>query len=285
MAPTRTISRLTGAPRPRGGLAHVAQTDQLAFLSSVQVATPRQFGLAFDHDVWWAYKRLDRLARHGLIARARPQAGLPGVVWLTPAGLTAAGCVPGRQMQQSVDRLRHDLAVTELLVDLRTRAIPVIATERELRRDDAERPHCPDLVVATEAGECALEVEFSVKSRARLRRILDGYRGTRYAEVIYYLRSDGLARTLAQIASECGLGDRLELRPWMLWPDPTPRAAEIEAVAAAHRQADATPADPPRVSEPVRERDRAEAIEAWERELARRDGKTAPRLRRVLGGA
>ena len=285
MAPATTRSRLSRAPRPRGGVAHVTQADQLAVLSSVQVATPRQFGLAFAHDVWWAYKRLDRLALDGLIARARPRAGLPGVVWLTPAGLTVAGCVPGRQMQQSLERLRHDLAVTELLVDVRTRAIPVIATERELRRDDAERPHCPDLVVATEAGECAVEIEFSAKSRARLRRILDAYRRDRYAQVIYYLRSDGLARRVSQLARECGLADRLELRPWMLWPDPTPRAAEIEAVAAAHRQGCAAPADPPRASEPAREYERAEAIEAWERELARRDGRNGSTLRRVLGGA
>jgi hypothetical protein len=150
------------------------------FLTRVRVASPRQFGIAFDHDVWWAYKRIERLCSEELADRDRPLRDLPGVVWATPEGLAAVGLARARPPRLSLDRLGHDLAVTELLLSLeRTPGARVVA-ERELRRGQGSPPtgviravsgprypntHCPDLAV--EVGRRRWAVESSSPPKAR----------------------------------------------------------------------------------------------------------------------
>lgn len=268
--------------------------EQLRFLARVRVASPRQFGAAFEHDAWWAYKRIARLCDQGLADRARPLREFPAAVWATPAALAAVGLVRSRPPRLSLDRVAHDLAVTELLLELgRTPGVSVL-TERELRREQ-RRPgpipvaagrsagsttHCPDLVVEVEGRRWAVEIEFSAKGRERLRRILAAYRRSDYTGVVYYLREPALARAISRLALDCGLNGEFALRAWELWPDPSQDTAEIERVACRHREVASERGDsaPPTRRAPRedadidrRQRERAAAIEGWERELERRD--------------
>jgi hypothetical protein len=123
--------------RRRGGAAHVPILEQVRLLARVRGVSPRQFGAAFEHDAWSAYKRIQRLCEQGLADRARPLRDLPSVVWATPAGLAAVGLERSRPLRLSLDRLAHDLAFTELLLSLRRTAGGNVVTERELRRDQA----------------------------------------------------------------------------------------------------------------------------------------------------
>jgi hypothetical protein len=304
--------RETVATATRGGPAHVPVIDQLHFLVRVRVASPRQFGLAFDHDVWWAYKRIEQLCRQGLADRDRPLRDLPGVVWATPEGLAAVGLARARPPRLSLDRLAHDLAVTELLLSLRRTPGARVRGERELRRGQGSPPagvisvhagprhartHCPDLAVEFGGRRWAVEVEFSPKGKQRLRSILSGYRGSEYrGGVVYYVREPDLAATLSRTALDCGLGARLALRPWELWPSPSPSVGEIQGLARRHRELAeerVAPQEPSHRCNPAgasadeSERERLAAIEAWERQLERRDGQRGrrPRLGRRGKGA
>lgn len=294
-----------GAKRKRrGGTAHVPTIEQLRFLARVRVASPRQFGLAFEHDVWWAYKRIERLRADGLADRVRPLRELPGVVRATPDGLAAAGHARSRKPRLSLDRLGHDLAVTELLLHLRKTSAATIRYERELWRESGSPAgglirlpgwsarngrcahHCPDLAVDIESRRWAVEVEFTLKGSARLRSILAAYRESSYAGVVYYVREPAIARALLRGADESGLGRRLDLRAWELWPDPSDAAAEIEGLAFEARaratpglghshQTDGERAQQPTARSDERERERAAAITAWEKQLERRDADRA----------
>jgi hypothetical protein len=291
----------TVTPRPRGGAAHVPVIEQLRFLVRVRVASPRQFGIAFDHDVWWAYKRIEQLCKQGLADRARPLRDLPGVVWATPEGLAAVGLARVRPPRLSLDRMAHDLAVTELLLSLRRSPGAKAVGERELRRGQGSPPtgvirvnsgprhpitHCPDLSVEIGGRRWAVEVEFSAKGKQRLRSILSGYRGSEYhGGVVYYVREPDLAATLSRTALDCGLGAGLTLRAWELWPTPSRSAGEIRRVARQHRSlaAERVAPDPAPSRQPAAptgeelDHERSDAIEAWERQLERRDGERAAR--------
>jgi hypothetical protein len=104
-APAARAASHSRRPRRRGGSAHVSLLEQLRFLTRVRVASPRQFGAAFEHDAWWAYKRIARLCDQGLADRARPLREFPAAVWATPAGLAAVGLVRSRPPRLSLDRL------------------------------------------------------------------------------------------------------------------------------------------------------------------------------------
>lgn len=287
--------------RRPGGPAHVPLMEQLRFLTRVRVASPRQFGIALDHDVWWAYKRIEQLCKQGLAERSRPLRELPGIVWATPDGLAAAGLTRSRLPRPSVDRIGHDLAVTELLLSIEHAERQTVLSERELWRGAGEGPidvaggvsgpnrHCADLVVMMGETSWAAEVEFSLKGATRLRKILGAYRASPYEGVVYYVREPALARTISRLALEADVGDRLRIRPWRLWPAPSESADVIETIAQEHRAAASaavTPIREERAQRPQVDDERAAAIEAWDRELARRDREhkgNRLRLRAVKG--
>lgn len=291
----------------------MASLEQIRFLARVRVASPRQFACAFEHDVWWAYKRIQRLCEQGLADRARPLRDLPSVAWATPAALASAGLARSKPPSLSLDRLGHDLAVTELLLSLRRPAAGSVLTERELRREQGSPAaglirvapgqgtraalHCPDLAVEVEGGRWAVEIEFSAKGRERLLRILTAYRGSDYAGVVYYVREPALARAISRLALDCGLNGKLTLRAWELWPGPAQDAAEIESAARRHRALVTEDENDrsPTVRTPSedagndrRERERAAAIDAWERQLEHRDAQGSnrrPRFAHRVTGA
>jgi hypothetical protein len=150
--------------------------------------------------------------------------------------------------------------------------------------------HCPDLAVEVEGARWAVEVEFSVKGRERLRRILAAYGGSEYVGVVYYVREAALASVISRLSLDCGLNGRLRLRPGELWPSPSHAPAEIERIAREHRTSAIKPgndAAPPRGRSTAgresdrRERERMGAINAWERQVERRDKQEAGRRLRL----
>lgn len=281
--------------------------EQLRFLGRVRVCSPEQFAVAFEHDVWWAYKRIARLCTEGLADRARPLRHLPTAVWATPDGLAAAGLARSKRPKLSLDRLGHDLAATQLLLELEGGAGARVFSERELRREECgsglvsigrarhgdDMTHCPDLAIVSGRQRWALELEFSPKGSQRLRGILTGYRRSDYAGVVYYVRDPALARSLSRLSLDCGLNERLSLRAWELWPEPSTQCAEVDHVASRHRELALASSGASFATRVERENSVAEspaperraAIEAWERRLHDHDAGLPDGRRCLLRGA
>ncbi|HEY1777050.1 MAG TPA: hypothetical protein VGG41_12900 [Solirubrobacteraceae bacterium] len=116
-----------------------------------------------------------RLRQAGLV-EARPLlAGEPGWLWLTAAGRRASGR-PFPGWAPRLGLLTHIEAVTWVRLYVRSRSSESgWVCERTLLKDRVRQAdHVPDGVVLTPAGEShAIEVELTVKSRARTERIID----------------------------------------------------------------------------------------------------------------
>ncbi len=93
-----------------------------------------------------------------------------------------------------------------------------VLTERECRRREApakgvrfsvevlrsgprnDRRRWPDLVVVSEHGMRAVEIEFAPKGRKRLQVIVAAYRRSRHHEVVFLVKSAALRRTIVELA-------------------------------------------------------------------------------------
>lgn len=253
-----SISNFPGASSRRGGPAHVPLAELLAFLAAVRIASVAQFARAFAHDYAWAYKRLRALRNQGLADRKHEHRSLPAAYFVSADGLATIGLPRSRPPRLSLDRLAHDFAITEGLLEFRPRA--ELTPERELlrepgqesllrlpsRRNAGPKTHCPDLVAVNQRAEhWGVEIEFARKGAARLSAILAGYRSSRrYAGVVYFVRDAAMARLLARCASEQRLGRGLRIAAWIYWPRPSREAREIEEIALAYSESCARQAAP-----------------------------------------
>jgi hypothetical protein len=147
--------------------------------------------------------------------------GRPPLVWLTGRGHRVAG-VWFRPWRPALHRLEHIVAATEarLYVNARRPEWPWVC-ERELARRDrlagvSRSVHRPDALVEADEGVAAVEVERTLKSRARLERIVLDLR-SRYDAVWYFAPPELLPR-LENHLKGCGLPGSVQLvelsDPW-----------------------------------------------------------------------
>ena len=144
----------------------------------------------------------DRWCNAGWTQSAKLAVGLPPFVWLTSRGSRVAQS-PFRTWEANPGLATHIEAVTNVRL-LLERQLRLGAWEceralaQEIHSRSETRPHLPDAVLVT-PRRTAIEVELSLKSRARLdaivRELGEGY------ERVWYFASPRLVPTLQEVAS------------------------------------------------------------------------------------
>ena len=145
----------------------------------------------------------DRWLRAGWVESRQLVSGGPAFLWLSSQGARVA-VSPYRRWQPNPALLSHIEAVTDVRLLLERRlGLGVWECERGLAKAawsrSQPRPHLPDGVLATSQGRIAVEVELSLKSRARLEAIIAGL-GERY-ERVWYFAVPQLVAVLSEVAA------------------------------------------------------------------------------------
>jgi hypothetical protein len=177
----------------------------------------------------WAYERLSQLTRDGLLEQRRLLYGKPGLYVATVAGLRWRGLGPLGVHRVRPGGFEHAWQVATVAVALH-RLLPGwrVLSEREIRlreREDGEplasarvgvlvggvpALHRPDLALVSPQGRVlAVEVELSVKARARLVVICRGWARARHLHCVYYLATPAAAGAVSRAVSETRAGDRV----------------------------------------------------------------------------
>ncbi len=178
-----------------------------------------------------AYRRLALLVRDKLLVQhyvlyARPvlyAATRQGMRWRGLSGFEACVITPGT--------FEHAWQVAEVAVPL-IRGLPgwQVWSDRELRWHErqerqllgsvrvgsrgGDRPalHRPDLVLRSPRGRVvAIEVELSVKDRARLKKICLGWARARHVDAVYYLATPHAAKAVGRAVADTRAEDRIQV--------------------------------------------------------------------------
>ena len=120
-------------------------------------------------------RRLKKLAENGYIQRKRVLYGVPGIYSLAKAGLALIG--EKKNSEVRVEQIQHDIAVLDTAIYLhRVKGIAFeqMQTEKQLHSIDGfgMRRHRPDIVITREGKAYCVEVELSLKAKARLEGII-----------------------------------------------------------------------------------------------------------------
>jgi hypothetical protein len=170
----------------------------------------------------WAYDRLGQLVKGRLLEQRMVLFRRPGVYVATAAGLRWRGLERLGVHQVRPGGYEHAWEVAQAAVALH-HGLPgwEVISEREIRaheRDEGEllasarvgelpggRPalHRPDLALRSPRGRLvAVEVELSVKARARLATICRGWARARHVDGVYYLACPQAARAVSRAVRE-----------------------------------------------------------------------------------
>ena len=145
----------------------------------------------------------DRWQRAGWVESRPLTPGGGSFLWLTPCGIRNA-CSPYRTWRPNGAMIAHIEAVTDvrLLLEQELQLGDWIC-ERELARTSPSRaearPHLPDGLLDLGSEQIAVEVELSLKSRARLTAIVEQL-GQQYDQVWYFAAKPVLP-ALAKLAA------------------------------------------------------------------------------------
>ncbi len=177
----------------------------------------------------WAYERLAQLTRDGLLEQRRLLYGRPGLYVATAAGLRWRGLGPLGVHRVRPGGFEHAWQVADVAVALhRALAGWRVLSDREIRwreREDGEllasvrvgslpggavALHRPDLALVSAGGRVvAVEVELSVKARARLAAICRAFARARHLARTYYLAAPAAGRAVGRAVSEIRAEDRV----------------------------------------------------------------------------
>jgi hypothetical protein len=177
----------------------------------------------------WAYQRLSRLVRDGLLEQRTLLYRRPGLYIATAEGLRWALQERLGVYRVSAGGFAHAAELADVAVALHL-ALPawVQISERELRVAEADegrliasvklgelpggRPalHRPDLALIDGKGDVlAIEVELSVKAPRRLQAICRAYARARHLAHVYYLATSPVQRALTRALAEVRAADRI----------------------------------------------------------------------------
>jgi hypothetical protein len=203
----RNETNVAGGRRRRGDLGSVRfskrDAELLAVVGEQFAVTVEQLAMLMGRSFRAGRWLRDRWQRAGWVESRQLLAEGPSLVWLTGFGVRVA-CSPYRRWRPNPAMAAHIEAVTDVRLLLeRQRALGGWECERELAKmawsASLPRPHLPDGVLDTGRGRVAIEVELTLKSRARLEQII-AILGERYPQVWYFAAPPALA-ALAQAAS------------------------------------------------------------------------------------
>lgn len=178
-----------------------------------------------------AYELVARLIEAGLLERLRLLWGEPALLRATRAGIAYSGlALPPAPL--SAHSWRHWSACADVALWIEHNWGPqAYISERELVRAEEERQrplasaqlvssyddygrglHRPDLVIRTEGGQIAVEVELTAKAPKRLEKIIRGWRRCRFVERTIYVCPAGPAyRAVERAIMLLRAGERVEL--------------------------------------------------------------------------
>ncbi len=193
--------------------------EVLAWVGRFRFVTAEAVAERFGVSVQAARGRVRRLERVGLVGRERQHVSQPWAVFVTAKGHELLGWERRRAPRAEVQR-EHEAAIVWLATQLELVAedgVDVL-TERECRWREAreqgvrfsvdvaysgprqDRRRWPDLVVVSEHGTRAIEIEFAPKGRKRLQGIVAAYRRGRHKEVVFLVKSGAVRRMLEELA-------------------------------------------------------------------------------------
>jgi hypothetical protein len=210
--PTRTRARRSDA----GSVRASARDLELLRLVGEQYAVSlpqlaRLMGRS-GHAARWLRSRWQRA---GWARGAAMLVGEPVFVWLTSRGLRAAG-LEFKPWRPNPGALAHIAAVNEVRLYVAERHPDAVwVCERELARELRHEPggfgaHRPDAVVLLHDRELAVEVELTLKRRARAERIIREL-VARYGAVCYFA-APAPRQMLQSLAAQLG-DNRVQVRP------------------------------------------------------------------------
>lgn len=160
-------------------------------------------------------RRMAALRELGLVSSQRVLANYPAIHNLTRQGMNTAE-VYGPVRSFSVGQLRHDLAVTDLLIWLKARDPGLrCMTEREVRAIDVpttdspqyavkavkgSKRHVifPDLITISDGMAQAHEVEYTGKEGSRMRSLMLAYVLSEHLSVVTYYARPKLERRVGE---------------------------------------------------------------------------------------
>ena len=180
-----------------------------------------------------AYRRLHELVEFELIRRHRLLYNDAGLLTATPDGLRWADLQRLTPARISLALLPHTIASAALaaLLEPTLTADATLLSDREHRaaeraaaqplasaimgsdRGDRGALHRPDLVLIGAGGEpiTAIEIELTLKTKARLERILRGYLRNRNLATVRYYAPPQIAKAVERAARATGADGLLEL--------------------------------------------------------------------------
>jgi len=121
-------------------------------------------------------QRLSKLISAGYIERKKILYGVPGIYSLTNKAKILAS-LPARAEKIRVEQIPHDIAVLDTAIYFhKVKSVPYgdMITEKQLHSIDGfgVRKHRPDFVINRESKTYCVEVELSLKAKARLEAII-----------------------------------------------------------------------------------------------------------------
>ncbi|MBI1300070.1 MAG: hypothetical protein GC137_00290 [Alphaproteobacteria bacterium] len=150
-----------------------------------------------------AYVRIKKLVEGGYLARERILHGQARIHKVTKRGVIASGdhILPVQDIR--LGTFKHDLALVDLALKLEEETGGQFIPQRQIRHDEGlsgvgQMGHIPDgYLFIDDDKPVAVELELSVKSRARLNSIVQDYGGDlRVKEVWYYTNQKSVYNAL-----------------------------------------------------------------------------------------
>jgi len=122
-------------------------------------------------------RRLKALIETGYIDRKKVLYGVPSVYYLTHKGKMLIGANK-RQDKIRVEKIPHDIAVVETAIYFMEKhniKLEEIITEKQINSiaGFGERKHCPDFVIEKDNVKNCIEIELSLKAKARFEKIVE----------------------------------------------------------------------------------------------------------------
>jgi hypothetical protein len=153
------------------------------------------------------YVRVKKLVDGGYLERKRILHGQARIHKVTRKGIIASGDALVQMGQIHLGTYRHDFALVDLALMLERETGGAFKPERRIRHDEGlsgvgQIGHIPDGYLQLDGQKpIAIELELSVKSRARLNSIIEEYGGNlSVEEVWYYTDQSDVARALESAA-------------------------------------------------------------------------------------
>lgn len=177
--------------------------EVLKWVNGFGFASVEQIGKWMQAGKSVVYSRIKKLVEGGYLERERILHGQARIHKVTKKGVIASGDAVLPLKQVNLGTFRHDLMLVDLGIQLEQETGGRFVPDRRIRHDEGlsgvgQIGHIPDgYLYQDNEKPVAIELELSVKSRARLKSIIEDYSGNLgVREVWYYTDQDEVARAI-----------------------------------------------------------------------------------------